>query len=128
MVEAVEKGYLHGLIADEAYRIAHALDNGDRPVVGLNKFATDEPVPEVEGFELDEKGRLRQLERLAEVKRSRSRAEVTATLGALEAAAGKDDVNLMPLLIDCAKAYCTVGEMVEVLKNQWGEFSQPVVF
>jgi methylmalonyl-CoA mutase N-terminal domain/subunit len=128
MVEAVEKGYLHGLIADEAYRIAHALDSGDRPVVGLNKFATDEPVPEVEGFELDEKGRLRQLERLAEVKRSRSRAEVTATLGALEAAAGKDDVNLMPLLIDCAKAYCTVGEMVEVLKNQWGEFSQPVVF
>jgi methylmalonyl-CoA mutase N-terminal domain/subunit len=53
---------------------------------------------------------------------------VTSTLGALEAAAAKDDVNLMPLLVDCAKAYCTVGEMVDVLKNQWGEFSQPVVF
>ncbi|HWC34621.1 MAG TPA: methylmalonyl-CoA mutase family protein [Mycobacteriales bacterium] len=128
MVEAVEKGYLHSLIADEAFRIAQALDSGDRPVVGLNMFASDEPVPEVEGFELDEKGRLRQLERLADVKRTRSAAEVTATLTALETAAGKDDVNLMPLLVDCAKAYCTVGEMVEVLKSQWGEFSQPVVF
>jgi methylmalonyl-CoA mutase N-terminal domain/subunit len=128
MVEAVEKGYLHSLIADEAFRIAQALDSGDRPVVGVNKFVTDEAVPEVEGFELDEKGRLRQLERLADVKRSRSSADVTSTLGALESAAGKDDVNLMPLLVDCAKAYCTVGEMVDVLKNQWGEFSQPVVF
>ncbi|HVV75503.1 MAG TPA: methylmalonyl-CoA mutase family protein [Mycobacteriales bacterium] len=128
MVEAVEKGYLHSLIADEAFRIAQALDSGERPVVGLNKFATDEPVPEVEGFEPDEKGRLRQLERLADVKRTRSAADVTSTLSALESAAAKDDVNLMPLLVDCAKAYCTVGEMVDVLKNQWGEFSQPVVF
>jgi methylmalonyl-CoA mutase N-terminal domain/subunit len=128
MVEAVEQGYLHSLIADEAFRIAQALDSGERPVVGVNKFVTDEPAPEVEGFELNEKGRLRQLERLADVRRGRSAAEVTSTLGALEAAAGRDDVNLMPLLVDCAKAYCTVGEMVDVLKNQWGEFSQPVVF
>jgi methylmalonyl-CoA mutase N-terminal domain/subunit len=128
MVEAVEQGYLHSLIADEAFRVAQALDSGERPVVGVNMFVTDEAVPEVEGFELDEKGRLRQLERLAEVKRSRSTAEVTATLSALEAAAADDAHNLMPLLVDCAKAYCTVGEMVDVLKNQWGEFSQPVVF
>ena len=42
--------------------------------------------------------------------------------------ARSDDVNLMPLLVDCAKAYCTVGEMVDVLKDQWGEFQQPAVF
>src|SRR5690348_8707048 len=68
MVEAVEQGYLHRLIADEAFRVQQALDNGDRKVVGLNMFATDEAPPEVEGYELDEKGRARQLERLAEVK------------------------------------------------------------
>ncbi|MBV9870446.1 MAG: methylmalonyl-CoA mutase [Frankiaceae bacterium] len=128
MVEAVEQGYLHSLIADEAFRVQQALDSGDRAVVGLNKFATGEPPPEVEGFELDEGGRRRQLERLAEVKRTRSAADVTATLGALEKAAATDDENLMPLLVDCAKAYCTVGEMVDVLKSQWGEFQQPVVF
>ena len=43
-------------------------------------------------------------------------------------AAARDDVNLMPLLVDCAKAYCTVGEMVDVLKDRWGEFQQPAVF
>jgi methylmalonyl-CoA mutase N-terminal domain/subunit len=128
MVDAVETGYLHGLIADEAFRVQQALDSGDRAVVGVNRFSTDEAPPEVEGFELNEKGRLRQLERLAEVRRTRSAADVTSTLAALEVAAGRDDVNLMPLLVDCAKAYCTVGEMVDILKAQWGEFAQPVVF
>jgi methylmalonyl-CoA mutase, N-terminal domain len=128
MVEAVEQGYLQRLIADEAYRVQQALSSGERAIVGLNKFQTEEEQPEVEGYELDEKGRARQLERLAEVKRSRSAADVRSTLSALEVAAGKDDENLMPLLVDCAKAYCTVGEMVDVLKNQWGEFQQPTVF
>ena len=86
------------------------------------------PLPEVEGYEMDEKGRARQLERLAEVKRSRSAADVRASLAALGTAASEDGENLMPRLIDCAKAYCTVGEMVDVLKNRWGEFQQPVVF
>ena len=44
------------------------------------------------------------------------------------AASRGDDVNLMPLLVDCAHAYCTVGEMVAVLKDEWGEFRQPAVF
>jgi len=128
MVQAIEQGYLQRLIADEAYRVQQAVSSGERVVVGVNKFATDEESPEVEGYELDEKGRQRQLERLAEVKRTRSAAEVRATLTALEKAAGRDDENLMPLLVDCAKAYCTVGEMVQVLKDQWGEFQQPRVF
>jgi len=128
MVEAVEQGYLAGLIADEAFRVQQDLSSGQRPVVGVNMFASDEVPPEVEGFELDEDGRRRQLERLAEVKRSRSSAEVTSALTALEHAAARDDVNLMPVLVAAARAYCTVGEMVDVLKNQWGEFQQPVVF
>jgi methylmalonyl-CoA mutase N-terminal domain/subunit len=128
MVKAVEDGYLVRLIADEAYRLQQAVSSGERKVVGVNLFETDDTIPETEGYELDEKGRQRQLERLAEVKRTRSAAEVTATLSALEKGAAAEDVNLMPLLVDCAKAYCTVGEMVSVLKDQWGEFVQPAVF
>jgi len=128
MVKAVEDGYLHSLIADEAYRMQQQLATGERKVVGVNMFATDEPIPETEGYELDEAGRARQLERLASVKASRSAADVASTLAALEKAAGGPDENLMPYLIDCAKAYCTVGEMVNVLKDQWGEFQQPAVF
>ena len=94
----------------------------------MNRFQTDEEPPEVEGYELNEEGRARQLERLARVKRSRSASDVQTTLGALGKAAAQDDINLMPLLVDCAKAYCTVGEMVDVLKDEWGEFQQPAVF
>jgi methylmalonyl-CoA mutase N-terminal domain/subunit len=128
MVQAVEEGYLHRLIADEAYRVQELLSTGERPIVGLNTFVTDEQTPEVESYEFDEKGRARQLERLAEVKRTRSAADVSRTLAELSAAAGRDDDNLMPRLVACAKAYCTVGEMVGVLKDQWGEFQQPTVF
>ena len=128
MVRAIEDGILQRLISEEAFRVEQAMRSGERTVVGVNKFQTDDEPPEVEGYELDEKGRIRQLERLADVKRSRSAADVKAALGALSAAAAKDDENLMPLLVDCAKVYCTVGEMVDVLKDQWGEFQQPVVF
>src|SRR3954462_10683330 len=76
MVEAIEQGYLQRLIADEAFRVQQALSSGERIVVGVNRFATDEEPPEVEGYEPDEKGRRRQLERLAEVKRTRSTADV----------------------------------------------------
>jgi methylmalonyl-CoA mutase N-terminal domain/subunit len=128
MVKAVEDGYLQRLIAEEAFRVQQAITTGERQIVGVNLFETDEEQPEVQGYEMDEKGRLRQLERLAHVKRSRSGADVRTTLDALRAAAGRDDDNLMPRLIDCAKAYCTVGEMVDVLKDEWGEFQQPAVF
>ncbi len=128
MVTAVEEGYLQRLIAEEAFRVQRAVSSGEREIVGVNRFQTDAESPEVEGYELDEAGRARQLERLAAVKRARSDAEVRSTLDALGTAAAKDDVNLMPLLVDAAKAYCTVGEMVDVLKDQWGEFQQPAVF
>ncbi|HEY1635510.1 MAG TPA: methylmalonyl-CoA mutase family protein [Acidimicrobiales bacterium] len=128
MVRAIEDGYLQRLISEEAFRVQTDMSSGERAVVGVNRFQTDEDPPEVEGYELDEKGRARQLERLAEVKGARSAADVRASLAALGAAAAEGGDNLMPRLIDCAKAYCTVGEMVDVLKDQWGEFQQPVVF
>jgi methylmalonyl-CoA mutase, N-terminal domain len=128
MVRAIEDGYLHRLISDEAFRVDRAVSSGERTVIGVNRFQTDDDAPEVQGYELDEVGRARQLERLSEVKRSRSSADVRRSLDTLSRAAAKDDENLMPHLIDCAKAYCTVAEMVGVLKDRWGEFNQPVVF
>jgi methylmalonyl-CoA mutase N-terminal domain/subunit len=128
MVKAIEDGYLQGLIADEAFRVHRLLETGERPIVGVNCFSGDEQPPEVEGYELDEDGRRRQLERLAEVRRRRDDTEVKGALHELGRAARRDDENLMPLLVDCALAYCTVGEMVAVLKDEWGEFRQPAVF
>jgi methylmalonyl-CoA mutase N-terminal domain/subunit len=128
MVEAIESGYVQRLIAQEAYRSHKATEAGEHVIVGVNRFASQEPPHEVQMYELDAAGRRRQIERLSEVKGSRDHTLVRQSLAALETAAGTTNVNLMPLLIDCAQAYCTVGEMVEVLKNQWGEFIQPTVF
>jgi methylmalonyl-CoA mutase, N-terminal domain len=127
MVAAIESGYLQGLIADEAWRRHQEIESGERPVVGVNRFVTGEPAPALATYELDAPGRDRQLKRLAEVKARRDAAQARAALAALSRAA-RGSANLMPLLVDCAQAYCTVGEMVAALKAVWGEFSQPVVF
>ncbi len=68
-----------------------------------------------------------QLKRLAKVKAERDSGAVEASLNALSRAAEGTD-NLMHNLVNCANAYCTVGEMVAALKAVWGEFQQPVVF
>jgi methylmalonyl-CoA mutase, N-terminal domain len=129
MVRAIEDGYLQGLIADEAYHAHQAIENGQKPVVGVNRFASaDEPAPDLATYELDPDGRDRQLQRLAKVKAERDPAAAGAALTALAKAAETETTNLMHNLIDCANAYCTVGEMVTALKDVWGEFQQPVVF
>ncbi|MFF0081885.1 methylmalonyl-CoA mutase family protein [Streptomyces canus] len=128
MVRAIEDGYLQGLIADEAYRTHRDIESGARPVVGLNRFTADEPPPDLATYELDAEGRERQLKRLAQVKTERGAVEVRRTLEELKRAADAPDINLMQPLVDCAAAYCTVGEMSDVLRAAWGEFQQPVVF
>ncbi len=127
MVKAIEDGYLQGLIADEAYRQHTETEAGTRPVVGVNRFVTDEPAPDLATYELDAEGRDRQLKRLAQVKAERDNSAVHARLADL-ARVAEGDGNLMEPLIDCASAYCTVGEMVAALKAVWGEFRQPAVF
>ena len=127
MVRAIEDGYLQGLIADEAFRDHQRTEDGTKPVVGVNKFTSDEQAADLATYELDPEGRDRQLKRLAQVKHDRDKATVKATLARLTTAAGGTE-NLMGPLVDCASAYCTVGEMVTALKGIWGEFQQPVVF
>ncbi|WP_406472543.1 methylmalonyl-CoA mutase family protein [Streptomyces sp. NBC_01615] len=127
MVRAIEDGYLQGLIADEAYQLHREVEAGTRPVVGVNRFVSDEPPPDLATYELDAEGRDRQLKRLADVKATRDAAAVRDRLAEL-ARAAEGTENLMPVLIECASAYCTVGEMVAALKAVWGEFQQPVVF
>ena len=128
MVQAIEEGYVQRLIAEEAYRVQKLIESGERVVVGVNRFQTDERAPDVQAYEMSKENRARQLDRLAEVKRNRNASEVRHRLSQLAAAARVDDVNLMSYLIECAKSYCSVGEMVSVLKDVWGEYKQPAVF
>jgi methylmalonyl-CoA mutase N-terminal domain/subunit len=127
MPVAIELGYIQTLLSEESWLLHQALEQGTKPVVGVNRFTSDEAPPELRGYELDEATLDRQIARLRELKQARSQSDVTAALSALSAGAHGSD-NLMPLLIDAAKAYCTVGEMVGVMGDCWGQFIQPAVF
>lgn len=127
MVRCVEDGYVQGLIAEESWRLHQAVASRERPVVGVNRYVVDEPPPDLATYELDAEGRERQLKRLARVKAERDSGQVRSRLAELRRVA-EGDGNLMGPLIDCAGAYCTVGEMAGALREVWGEFRQPVVF
>jgi methylmalonyl-CoA mutase N-terminal domain/subunit len=127
MVRAVEQGYIQQLISQEAYRFQQQLEMGEHQVVGVNMFTTDDPPPDIHGYAMDENSASMQLERLADVKSSRDDAKVRQRLDDL-AKGSEQDTNLMPLLLECAREYCTVGEITSVLKGTWGEYVQPVVF
>lgn len=127
MIEAIEEGYVQKVIADAAYERQRDIESGERPIVGVNCFETDEPPSDVEMDETDPRALQEQLDRLETVRRERDGDQVKRALGELQRAAAGDD-NLMPFLVEAVKAYCTVGEITTCLKDVWGEYQPPTVF
>jgi methylmalonyl-CoA mutase N-terminal domain/subunit len=127
MVRCIEDGYVQRLIADESAAVQRKIDSGERVIVGVNRYESDQPAPALQPPEMDEEARKLQLDRLAEVRRTRNSRAALSVLASLRAAA-EGDANLMPHLIDCVEEYCTVGEITKELKDVWGEYQQPTVF
>jgi methylmalonyl-CoA mutase N-terminal domain/subunit len=125
MVRAIELGFPQKEIADSAYWYQQAVDAKDKIVVGVNAFEMEhEPIPLLE---IDEAVARQQLARLRAVKRDRRQAAVRGTLSDLKKAA-RDDANLMPYLLKCVKTYATLGEVMDALKDVYGEYEEPVTF
>jgi methylmalonyl-CoA mutase N-terminal domain/subunit len=125
MVHAVEAGIIQAWIAERAYEEQRKLESGERLLVGVNRYRrNDEPPPRVEFYEVDEAELAAQVARVRRVRRERDQERAAAALAALGAAARGSD-NLMPLLVECALAYCTMGEMVSVLREEFGVFREP---
>ncbi len=126
MVEAVEKGYPQREIAASAYRFQRQLEMGERVMVGVNKYATDGE-PDIPLLRIDEEVQKKQVANLGKVKASRDAARVAASLAAVKdaAAGGK---NLMPPIVDAAKAYCTQQEICDVLRAVLGTYTDPAEF
>jgi len=123
-VAAVENGFIQREIQDSAYRYQKAVETGDRIVVGLNKFKTDEAKPS-DLLRVDPAVRERQLEQLKNLKNERHQKAVDQALTALTAAARGSD-NLMPPIIEAVKAYATLGEICDALRGVFGEYEAPV--
>ena len=122
MVEAIEQGFPQREIAEASYRFQQAVELRDKIIVGVNDFVQEDET-RVPILYIDETTADRQLARLQELKRTRDDAAVRRTLDALRAAA-RGTGNTMYPLMDCVKAYATVGEMCDALREVWGEYEE----
>lgn len=124
-VRAVQQGYVQREIQESAYRHQQDVEAGRRVVVGVNQFGEQAGATPT-GFRLDPAWADRQIARTQAVRAERDSRAVAEALRALESAAHSSD-NLMPHFVTAAEAYCTIGEMCDVLRNVWGEMREVVV-
>jgi len=123
--EAIKRGYIQGEIMRAAYGYQQAVDSGEQVVVGVNKFTTTEK-PTVELLEIDESVEKKQIERVTRLKRERDNEKVRQVLDKVcKVAEGEE--NIMPVLIEAVKAYATVGEISDALRDVVGEYKEPSI-
>ena len=125
MVCAIEKGYPQREIAASAYEFQRQLEAGERVMVGVNKYVSDAPA--IPLLRIDEEVQRKQVADLARVKQGRDGSRVEAALGAVRRAAQTTD-NLMPPIIEAAKAYVTEQEICDVLRSTLGTYTDPAEF
>ncbi len=125
VIAAIRNGYFQQEIADAAYRYQQEIDNGEREIVGVNVHKVDAPL-EIPILEMDPEGERKHLERLNRVRRERDNVLAQQRLAELRAAAQGDE-NTMPAILNCVRAYCTVGEMCDVLREVFGVYQETVV-
>jgi methylmalonyl-CoA mutase N-terminal domain/subunit len=123
-VSAIEKGYIQQEVQESSYRYQREIESGGRVLVGVNKFQVKEPP--VKGLlKVDPRVREVQVKRIAELKSSRDSKKVQASLAELKKVA-EGDGNLMVPILECVRAYCTLGEMCDILRGVFGEY-EPIV-
>jgi methylmalonyl-CoA mutase N-terminal domain/subunit len=123
VLPAIAKGFFQREIADAAYTYQCEIDNQTRTIVGVNDFVDKKPVP-IPLLELDPIGYTRQAERLQTLRKERDNGRVGQALDNLRLAC-KGTENTMPHLMDCVRAYATLGEIVGVMKDVFGIYSEP---
>lgn len=123
-VKAIENGFMQQEIQDSAYDYQMAIESGNRIVVGVNKYQIEEKPPK--GLlKVDPAVAKLQVEKLRELKTSRDNLKVSEALNNLKEYA-KTDKNLMPPIIECVKAYCTLGEICDALRSVFGEYKASI--
>ncbi len=124
MVAAIERSFPQREIAEASYRYQVAVDKKEKIIVGVNDYvAAEKPL---DTLQIDETVALRQAERLSKLRADRSKAEVDRRLNAIrKAAEGKD--NLMPYLFDAVKAYATVGEICDAMRDVFGTYEEVAI-
>jgi methylmalonyl-CoA mutase N-terminal domain/subunit len=125
MIKAIELGFPQKEIADSAYKYQKAVEKKAKIIVGVNAFQMEhEPIPILH---IDEAVAKQQLDRLKQVRQTRNNSQTKASLKDLKKAA-EDEQNLMPYILACVKTYATLGEIIDSLKEVYGEYQEPITY
>jgi methylmalonyl-CoA mutase N-terminal domain/subunit len=127
VIPAIKENFFQREIAEASFRYQAEVESGKRVVVGVNRYVLDDEVP-IPLLKIDPALEGKQIERLTAVKAQRDSPAVEARLAALRDAAARDGVNLMPLIVDAARDYVTLGEMCDALRDVWGIWRETPVF
>jgi methylmalonyl-CoA mutase N-terminal domain/subunit len=127
VIPAIEENFFQREIADASFRYQAEVEAKQRVVVGVNRYEAQEEAP-IELLRVDPALEKKQIERVQSTRAKRDSAKVEAALTALKQGAAKDDVNLMPLIVDASREYVTMGEMCDALRAVWGVWRETPVF
>ena len=124
VLPAIDKAFFQGEISDAAYRYQRETDQGIRHIVGVNKHRNHEEQIKIPILEMDPQGYQRQIDRLKEVRQTRDSGRVGQTLDKLRTACQGTE-NTMPYILDAVRAYATLGEIINVMKDEFGLYQEP---
>jgi methylmalonyl-CoA mutase N-terminal domain/subunit len=126
MVSAIKTGFPMMAIADASERYQRELEKKEKIIVGVNDCTIDEKPP-VDLLKIGPDVEQRQIEKLRQLRAERDASKVTLALAKLREAC-QSKKNVMPLLVDCAHAYCTIGEIAGVMREVFGDYHDPGIF
>jgi methylmalonyl-CoA mutase N-terminal domain/subunit len=127
VIPAIKENFFQREIADASFRYQHEVEQKQRIIVGVNRYELEDE-PEVELLRIDPALEGKQIERVKALRGRRDSAAVEAALARLKQAAGREADNLMPPLVEASKAYATLGEMCDALREVWGVWTETPVF
>jgi methylmalonyl-CoA mutase N-terminal domain/subunit len=124
MVAAIENGFPQREIQDASYEYQRAVERKEKIIVGVNEFVMENEPP-IEILLIDEGVADEQIQRVQSLRATRDNARVRTTLQKLREAASTDQMNLMPYILDCVRAYATLGEICDELRAVYGTYEEP---
>jgi len=127
VVEAIKENFFQREIADASFRFQSEVEAGDRVIVGVNRFE-DPSEREIEILKIDAALEQKQIDRVQALRARRDSATVESALARLKQDAAEADTNLMPAIVDASRAYVTMGEMCDALRETWGVWRETPVF
>jgi methylmalonyl-CoA mutase N-terminal domain/subunit len=127
VIPAIKENFFQREIAEASFRYQSEVEAKQRIVVGVNRYTAEEDTT-LEILRIDPALEKKLIDRVQALRARRDSAAVEAALAALKEAAGRDDVNLMPKIVDASRAYVTMGEMCDALREVWGVWRETPVF